>query len=783
MTLLLAAPSAALAEAPAGKILPGHRDRLAVVYVRQSTAQQVSEHRESTRLQYGLTERARALGWAADRVLVIDDDLGRSGARREDRAGFQRLVAEVSLGHVGLILGLEMSRLARSNTDWYQLLELCALFRTLLADTDGVYDPTQYNDRLLLGLKGTLSEAELHVLKQRMHQGRLSKARRGELRFALPIGYVWGPDGAIQLDPDEQVRAVVRLVFRKFEELGTLHGVLRYLARHEIRLGVRVREGPGKGELVWRRPNRMTLQNLLKHPLYAGAYVYGRRQEDPRRHQPHRPRSGRVVVDPSAWLACVPDRAPAYISWPQYEAHRAQLAANRARTASRGAARPGPTLLAGLVGCARCGARLLVRYDSPPARAVYVCQRRATDYGAPQCQQVAARPLDAFVAGQVLAALEPAALELSLAAAEHIEAERADLARLWEQRRERAAYEAERARRQYDAVEPEHRLVARTLERQWEAKLAAREHLEEEYRRFRRARPRTLTADERAAIRQLAADVPALWAAPSTTAADRKELVRQVVERVVVDAAGASERVRVTIHWIGGRQTGGTVLRPIRHSHDLHRYAEICERIRALTEEGLPAHEIAAQLTAAGYRPARGGAFGVQTVRSLRQRLGVTGARPRRRARTGGGARTLRRRWGSPSTPWNTGSTAAGSGRARRPPAGSAGSRGRTPPNRSGSAVSTSARSRPTSAGSGSNERSDPMPHPLDQNALDRGSLAGSLSAPSPGRRAPAAWPATTSACPRPWPGCTSWPSPASSGTGSSPCSGGSHSSAVPNTL
>ena len=251
------------------KVSLWHRDRLAVVYVRQSTAQQVLEHQESTRLQYGLVDRARALGWAADRVLVIDEDLGRSGTRADERIGFQRLVSEVSLDHVGLILGLEMSRLARSNKDWYQLLELCAWFRTLIADLDGVYDPVQYNDRLLLGLKGTLSEAELHVLQQRMHEGRRNKARRGELRFALPIGYVWGPEGTISFDPDEQVQAVVRLVFRKFAELGTLHGVLRYLADHQIQLGVRVREGPGKGDLVWRRPNRMTLQGLYAKATWA----------------------------------------------------------------------------------------------------------------------------------------------------------------------------------------------------------------------------------------------------------------------------------------------------------------------------------------------------------------------------------------------------------------------------------------------------------------------------------------------------------------------------------
>ncbi|SRR5579883_3192 len=281
MTPLLAVTSPRGGALHSEKGGPWHRDRLAVVYVRQSTVQQVLAHQESTRLQYGLVDRAQALGWAADRVLVIDEDLGRSGTRADERAGFQRLVSEVSLDHVGLILGLEMSRLARSDRDWYQLLELCALFRTLIADLDGVYDPAQYNDRLLLGLNGTLSEAELHVLKQRMHEGRRNKARRGELRFALPIGYVWGPEGTIGFDPDEQVPAVVRLVFRKFAELGTLHGVLRYLADHQIQLGIRVREGPGKGELVWRRPNRMTLQTMLKHPLYAGAYAYGRRQRIP----------------------------------------------------------------------------------------------------------------------------------------------------------------------------------------------------------------------------------------------------------------------------------------------------------------------------------------------------------------------------------------------------------------------------------------------------------------------------------------------------------------------
>src|SRR5713226_3665173 len=275
----------ALDDLRAVKVHPWHRERLAVVYVRQSTVQQVLNHQESTRLQYGLASRAQTLGWEASRVLVIDDDLGKSGAHAEGRAGFQRLVSEVSLDHVGIILGIEMSRLARSNKDWHQLLELCALFRTLIADLDGVYDPAQYNDRLLLGLKGTMSEAELHVMQQRLRQGLLAKARRGELALVPPMGYVRGDAGALVLDPDEQVQQVIRLVFRKFAELGTVNALLRYLVAHQISLGMREHGGLARGAVVWRRPSRATLQNLLKHPVYAGAYVYGRRPVDPRRQR------------------------------------------------------------------------------------------------------------------------------------------------------------------------------------------------------------------------------------------------------------------------------------------------------------------------------------------------------------------------------------------------------------------------------------------------------------------------------------------------------------------
>ncbi len=284
------------------KVCDRHLQRLAAVYVRQSTRQQVTEHPESTRLQYALTDRAVTLGWEASRVLVIDQDLGMSASSAVARAGFQRLVTEIGLDHVGLVLGIEMSRLARSGKDWYQLVELCALSGALLADADGVYDPAGYNDRLLVGLKGTMSEAELHLIRQRMWAGRLNKARRGELAFPLPSGYVRRPSGEVAFDPDEQVQSVIRLIFAKFEQLGTLHAVLRYRVDHGVELGIRLREGPDKGTLEWRRPNRMTLQTLLHNPACAGIYAYGRRRVDARRQDADVPGSGgSSAAPPSGW--------------------------------------------------------------------------------------------------------------------------------------------------------------------------------------------------------------------------------------------------------------------------------------------------------------------------------------------------------------------------------------------------------------------------------------------------------------------------------------------------
>jgi DNA invertase Pin-like site-specific DNA recombinase len=602
------------------KVQGRHHDRLAIVYVRQSTLRQVEQNQESTRLQYGLVERALQLGWARERVEVIDDDLGRSGSTTTHRPGFQRLVAEVGLGHVGLVLGVEMSRLARSCRDWHQLLEICALFGTLLADADGVYDPAGFNDRLLLGLKGTISEAELHVLKARMLEGRRAKAQRGELLFNLPRGYVRDRAGAIVLDSDEQVQAVVRLVFDTFERRHTINGVLSYLVAHDIQLPFRIRSGAAKGELEWRAPNRHTLSEMLQSPLYAGAYAYGRHRVDQPGRKPTQSASGDRSTVPAVLMQ---GRLPAYISWEIYERNLRQVAANQ--SARRGIPRGGPALLAGLMVCGRCGQRMAAQYPNGGRFQRYNCSRLSVNYGAPTCQSLSGRALDVLVAELMLQALAPSALAVSLQLAEDLELERTALHRQWRQRLERARHEVERARRQYDAVEPENRLVVRTLEQRWEAALSEEMRLAAEHERFLAEQPLPLTAGERAAIERLASDIPALWAAPSTTGADRQAIARLMLERVVVTVQGESERVAVECHWAGGQRTRHDLRRPVARLTQMSDHAALLARIRDLHGAGQKAPAIAAALNAEGWLPPkRRLTFTAEMVRCLLRRQGVS---------------------------------------------------------------------------------------------------------------------------------------------------------------
>lgn len=606
------------------KIRPWHLDRSALVYIRQSTPQQVNDHQESTARQYALADRAIELGWPRDRVLVIDDDLGKSGQSIEGRPGFQRLLAEVALDRVGLILGLEMSRLARCCKDWHQLLELCARFRTLLADTDGLYDPTDHNDRLLLGLHGMMSEAELHVLKERMYQGKLNKARRGELLGVPPIGYIRLPSGEWAIDPDEQVQQTVRLIFDQFDREATLHGLLRYLVHHQIRIPVRPHSGANRGELQWRRPNRATLQNLLHHPSYAGAYRFGHRPIDPRRKQPGRPNTGKLIRRPEECLVLIRDRLPAYITWDRFCANQERLAANRARCDRPGAPRQGASLLAGLLRCGRCGRRMIVRYSGPTSRHYYSCTRGSADYAEPLCQCLSGSFIDELIREQILEAVAPAALEASLAAVAEVERERSELARHWQLRLERARYEAERAARQYQACEPENRLVGRELERRWEEALKSQQQLEDEYQRWRRSAPGRLSADDEQAIRSLAGDLPAVWQAATTTPGERQRIARLLIEHVSVSVDKQSELVGVQIHWIGGLVQSHTVSRPVSRYGLQSDYPRLVERLRALCDERLSSAAIAERLNAEGFRPPkRTNRFTGQMVLRLTSQLGL----------------------------------------------------------------------------------------------------------------------------------------------------------------
>ena len=607
---------------PSPKIHKQHLQRMAIVYVRQSTPQQMTRNPESTRLQYGLVERAVMLGWPRAQVLVIDEDLGKSGSTAQGRSGFQRLVTEVSLNRVGLILGIEMSRLARSCRDWYQLLEVCGLFTTLIGDWDGIYDPADYNDRLLLGLKGTMSEAELYLIKQRMLAGKRAKAERGELGMALPRGYIRHSSGQVVKDPDEQVQNTIALIFNEFERQNSVNGVLRYLVRHQILLPHRVRGGSNKGELQWSRPNRATLTDLLRNPIYAGAYVYGRRPTDPRRCKPGRPSTGRLVTKPLQWAVLHKDRLPSYISWEQYENHLRQLEINSAQ--GMGAIRHGPSLLSGLLICGRCGRRMNTLYTNNGHSLRYDCNQMATNYAQERCQSLAGRTLDEWVVKQVLCALEPAALEISLQVAAEVQAQRAQLHQHWQLRLERAHYEVERAARQYHSVEPENRLVARTLEHQWEEALNAEAALKADYQRFLAEHSAGLSEQQSEAIRRLSADIPALWHASSTTVADRQAIIRQLIERITLTVQGDSERVDVQIHWAGGHTTQGMLIRPVARLDQLSYYSQLTARVAELHAQGHEGATIASMLNEEGWRPAkRCETFNGAMVGSLLVRMGL----------------------------------------------------------------------------------------------------------------------------------------------------------------
>ncbi len=596
------------------KIRNAHSERLAIVYVRQSSTKQVEENIESTQMQYQLVDRAAALGWPRQRIEVIDDDLGISGRSIEGRLGFQRLLAEVSLEHVGMVLGIEMSRFARSCRDWHQLLELCAVFGTLLGDADGVYDPRDHNDRLLLGLKGTMSEAELHVLQGRLRCGQLNKARRGEYFSHSPIGYVRNAD-SLELEPDEQARRVVQLIFDKFSELGSMSAVRHYLRENKILIGVRDHRGPQRGKLQWRPVNQATLLGILHHPVYTGAYVYGRRETNPKKVVPGKPGRGRRWASSADWDVLIKDRLPAYITWEQWEKNQQRLWENSAKYRAGGVPR-GTSLLAGRVICGRCGKRMSVCY-SGQSKARFTCDMSRNQWGDRQCQSFNARPLHELLERVLLIALSPASIELSLDATRQIEAERERLASHHRQTVERARYQSELARGRYESVDHRNRLVAAELERRWEAALLEQRAAEESLDRFLQQEPLRLSPHETARIQSLAADIPALWRTHSTSGIERQKILRALVERVVVEVIGQSERVAVSIRWAGGFQSEHEIRRAVGKFEQLESAGEIRSRIIALKQQGHTHEAVARQLNAEQFHSTSGGEFTSPIVSQL----------------------------------------------------------------------------------------------------------------------------------------------------------------------
>lgn len=588
----------------ASKLGPQHYEGLAIVYVRQSTPHQVLNHRESAMRQYSLVDLAIRLGWSADRIEVIDEDQGQSGATAEGRSGFQRLLSEVSLDHVGIILGIELSRLARSNKDWHQLIELCAIFGTMLADQDGLYDPTNYNDRLLLGLRGIMNEAELHVLQGRMHQALLSKAKRGEVYVRAPAGYVKLPTKEFALDPDEQAQSVIRLIFDEFDRQGSVRAVVRYLQQNDIQLPIRPHAGPNKDRLEWRPATPSVVNRVLKHELYAGMYRFGYRQTDPRRKKPGQPHAGRVAVPPEKYHALIPDRCPAYITRERYAQNQHRIHGNRFVDNSPGAAREGRSLLAGIVFCGRCGHRMTVAYSGCQEVMRYYCTTGVNDFRQSRCQSLSGAGLDALVTEKVLRALEPAALEISLLAAADMEQEQKRLHGHWNQRFERARFEVDRAERQYERVEPENRLVARELERQWEVALRASQELEMEYARMRQSRPAILTDEQRNLIRTLAENMPRLWKLPTTKNVERQQILRVLIERVIVTVGGDTEQVDVALQWSGGFVSQHEFRRPVRDYQQMADFDRLGIRLTELKQSGKSYAAIADQLNREGFQPA-----------------------------------------------------------------------------------------------------------------------------------------------------------------------------------
>jgi DNA invertase Pin-like site-specific DNA recombinase/predicted DNA-binding transcriptional regulator AlpA len=601
------------------KIAPSHLQRAAFVYIRQSSASQVEHNRESTLRQYALAQRAMALGWSEQQVSVVDEDLGLSGASAAHRSGFARMTAEVALGHVGIILGLEVSRLARNNSDWYRLLDLCSMTDTLIGDADGVYNTALFNDRLLLGLKGTMSEAELHILRARLDGGIRNKAARGELRRGLPTGMVWGEaDGEVRLHPDEAVVGALRTVFARFSELGSARRVWLWFREENLSFSLQMHHSE---QIRWVAPTYMAIHSVLANPVYAGAYCYGRTRQE-RYVDEHGMLRKRIRRLPqSQWAVFIRDHHQGYIDWATYEANQARLGANikpRPHEAG-GAVREGTALLQGLAICGHCSRRLRTHYRGANQTPGYHCSNKGIENGRGVfCLNVGGLQIDAAIADAFLRAVEPAGLEAAVRAAEQLEADHDAALAQWRLSVERAHYEAQRAERRYRAVDPENRLVARGLEAQWEKHLHDLEQAQQELARREQLRPRTLSAQERRSLLTLGKDLQRLWHAPTLSVRDRKQLLRTLLEEVTVTVHREQYLAHLKLRWRGGKLTECDVTLPRSRPATIRTDEDTLALVRRLAQH-YPDATIAGILNAQGRLSAQSLRFNQNLVGNLRR--------------------------------------------------------------------------------------------------------------------------------------------------------------------
>lgn len=598
------------------KVTANHLKRNAYLYIRQSTLRQVFENTESTKRQYALSQRAIALGWKAENIIVIDSDLGQSAASAADREGFQRLVAEVGMGNAGIVLGLEVSRLARNSMDWHRLLEICALSETLILDEDGLYDPGHFNDRLLLGLKGTMSEAELHVLKARLQGGLRNKASRGELKIPLPVGLYYDPQDKVILDPDKQVQNALCVFFSTYKQKGTACAVVKYFRQQGLLFPRRLRKGTDKGRLVWGKLCHSRALQVLHNPRYAGAFVFGKTKT----YRKTNGGDGYKSLPQEQWHTLIPDTHPGYITWQQYQDNLKQLHQQSQRYGHDRRKSPpcqGPALLQGIVMCGICGSRMTVRYHHRRGQLEpdYTCQSEGIQHGKRICQSISGQTIDDAISKLLIDELNPMNLEIMLTVQQQLHQRIEQVDKLRKQQVERIAYETELAKMRYMKVDPNNRLVADQLEADWNGKLRELIEAQEDYQKQRQENLAGFDKQMKDKVLSLADDFSQVWDSPATPMRERKRMVQLLIEDV---ALIKNHAIKVQIRFKGGMEKVFTLPIPLNAGQERKTDSDVVTRIDQLLESMIE-KQVTGQLNAEGFKTGTGKIFSSRIVAKIRK--------------------------------------------------------------------------------------------------------------------------------------------------------------------